>query len=1239
MDLRFPAELPISTHRGEIEEALRAHPVVIVCGDTGSGKTTQLPKMALELGRGARARIGCTQPRRLAAVTVARRVAEEFGEEVGATIGYQHRFDRRLSRQTRVKFMTDGVLLAETRRDPLLRAYDTLILDEAHERSLNIDFLLGIVKRILPRRPDLKVVVSSATLDADLFSRFFGGAPVVSVPGRLFPIEIRYQPPSDAEDADLPRDVARAVDSLPDGGDVLVFLPGERDIRDCADALAARDGAEDDVIPLLASLPAAQQQRAFRLSSRRRVILATNVAETSLTIPGIRFVVDSGLARISRYVQRTQVQRLQIEPVSQASANQRAGRCGRLGPGVCLRLYSEEDFLRRERYTAPEILRSSLAGVILTMLDLGLGDIADFPFISPPDSAGIRAGIRELLELGAISVAENGTPSLTPVGRQLAALPVEPRIGRMILAGGHESALPRVIPVAAFLACEDPRRRPIDEKEKADQAHARFKTPNSDFAAILKLWQWWEAETRGLSQNKTRRLCAASYLSYTKMREWQDLAARLADLAKSLGLAVDRDGGGDDGFHRALLAGLLGRIGLLDTESRDYRGAHGLRFLPFPGSALFKHPPPWIMAGELVDTSRLYARPCAALDPAWIEPVAGPLCRHSYHSPEWDAEHGFVRATEQVTLYGLVVVHGRRCDYSRIDPAASRDVFIRRGLVDAAIPNPPPDVRRNNAVIAEIRRRADKRRRPDWFDEDALAAFFDGALPDGLCSAPALRRWLARATPAERAAFRLRPEDWLPADDGASGDFPDAVTIGNARFALSYSHSLDDEKDGITCTARASQAAALRKWRADWLVPGAIREKLAWMVSCLPSAQRRILSPVDDVVARLMTYLRPGEEPLCEALSKVFAREWGLRVPPTAWDGIHMPPHFLVRFRVIDDRTRRTLAAGRDLEEVLAKAGVAAGPAPGSPADDSPPRHVAWDFGDLPSETVGGEAGWQLRHYPALHDEGDAVTIRLYADSEEARAAHAAGVARLYVLSLGPRACAGVRFRTWPVQAAWFLKQMGYAQDRMADDLLFAAATEAFVRDRPEIRTHAAFDARAAEGGERLGEARAALLGLVFDTVTAAAALRGDLELDSRIPRETADAVGRQLDWLVFPGFLRAIPLARLRHYPRYLEAVQIRLERARLNPAADARREEEAAAFWSRYRKLVESPEELRFANRRALVDYRWMVEEFRVSLFAQELKTPEPVSAKRLEAKWTEAAYLVPKRRSPASPSPGRM
>ena len=1220
MNLHYPDELPICAHRGEILAALRAHPVVVVCGDTGSGKTTQLPKMALELGLAAKGRrIACTQPRRLAAVTMAERVANELQTPVGGLVGYQHRFSRNVSKDTRIKFMTDGVLLAETRADPLLRAYDCIIIDEAHERSLNIDFLLGILKRVLARRRDLKVVVSSATLDTSRFAAFFDGAPVVSVPGRLFPIEVRYRPPEDGEELDLPRDIAAAVAELPPSEDILVFLPGERDIRETADHLARVRHGEDDIIPLLASLPAGEQQRAFRLSARRRIILATNVAETSVTIPGIRAVVDTGLARISRYIHRTQVQRLQIEPVSQASARQRAGRCGRIGPGTCIRLYSEEDFNARDAYTPPEILRSSLAGVILTMLDLRLGDIERFPFIDPPKLPMVREGLRELLELGAICHAPEGGPALTDIGRKLAQIPVEPRLARMLLAASENAVLPTALPVVAALACDDPRRRPIDAKQQADQQHAKFRVPGSDFLGIRKLWDWWETETRDLSQAKARKLATSNFLSYPKMREWRDLAHQLETLAKRLKLSFSESNGRKDeetsaALHRSLLAGLLGRIGKFDEEAHDYRGAHGLRFVVHPSSALKKATPPWIFAGELVDTARLFARTAATLDPTWIEPVAGDLCKRHYHSPEWDPQSGFVRATEQVTLYGLVIVPARRRDLTRLNPALAREIFIRRGLVDGEFPRPPPPVRENNALLDALRRRAEKTRRPELFDAARLEAHFDQVVPADVASADALRKWLARATPAQLGAFRLKKSDWWPAEDVAATDFPDTIRIGDVKMALVYRNAPGEEDDGITCTVRASRAHALRLWRADWLVPGLLPEKLTCLLSALPSSFRRVISPISDTVAGLLAHLKPGSEPLLDAVRRTIYEQWGFRIPADAWDAI--PNHLRVRYRIVDDSTGRVLAVSRNLDEIFA-ALTAAGGTRSCASASAPTPSTTWTFGTIPEKTTNGHAGWALEHFPALQDEGTGVSLRLFASAAAAAAAHTGGVARLFLLALGPHARIPFRRNKLPFGAAVYLRDLNYDDDRIADDILAGAVREAFVRDQPPVRDAATFEQRLRERRTALNLAQDEIARIVAESAAAAAQIVETLESPaSRLLPETAESIQTQLAWLLFRGFPRVVPLAQLRHYARYLKGAAIRLERARTNPAGDRAKEERLAPYWQRYQSAVTDKSGKYDAA--ILADYRWMVEEYRVSLFAQELHTPQPVSPKRLDALW---------------------
>ena len=1240
IELNYQKGLPICEHREEILALLKKNDVVIVCGDTGSGKTTQLPKMAMELGRGKNGRrIACTQPRRLAAVTVAERVAEELKSPVGGIIGYQHRFARRMSEETRVKFMTDGVLLAETRSDPLLRAYDTIIVDEAHERSLNVDFLLGILKRILEKRRDLKVIVSSATLDTERFSQFFGGAPTLSIPGRLFPIEIQYREPPDGEEADLPREISAAIRTLPPRDDVLVFLPGERDIRETADYLQrSQFHRDDETIPLLASLPAAEQQRAFRPSQKRRVILATNVAETSVTIPGIRAVVDSGLARISRYVHRTQVQRLQIEPVSQASARQRAGRCGRLGPGTCIRLYSEKDFESREAYTPPEVLRSSLAGVILTMLDLRLGNIENFPFIDPPRPTMIREGLRELLELGAIRHDADHDIALTATGRKLARIPVEPRLARMLLAASQFATLPSALPIVAAMSCDDPRRRPVDEKEKADQAHAQFRVPGSDFLGTLKLWKWWDEKSKELSQTQLRKLAPKTYLSYPKMREWRDLVRQLTDLSKRLGLDIESDNGGPDALHRALLTGLLARIGHLDPETNDYRGAHALRFALHPSSVLGKrrssarpprqsgnkalgqsgNSPEWIVAGELVDTSRLFARNAAEIDVRWIEPLAGDIAKHSYRSPEWDAENGFVRATEQVTLYGLVIVPARRRDYSRIDPALSRQMFLLHALAMGEFPHPPPLVRENAALIGEIKKRAERLRRPELFDANALVRHFDEAIPREIVSTRDLVKWLRVATDEEKSRFRLDKRQWLPKVGVSSAAFPDSIRIGGVKLALSYRHTPDDpERDGITCTVRKSDAAVLKLWSADWLVPGALPEKLAFLLGVLPSSLRRVVSPISDTVAIIAPLLSPGEKPLVDAVREVLKTHNGIAIPSAAWENVKYPPHLRVRYR-IKDEDGKILAETRDLDAALAAAGVGGRSASASsPHNDG--KHADWDFGTIAEKQTDSSAGWTLTHYPALSDEGDGVRIKLFKSADDAARAHEAGVVRLFFLRLTRHTRPSFATNRLPLSAGLYLGTIGYERSRIADDLLWAAIRKGAVEGLAPIRSKEDFETRLMERRGAIDAAKAELSALFSSILESAAGCAERLE--TAAPAEDIyDAVETQLAWLVFPGFLKAVPPERLKHYDRYLRGVRVRIDRARSNPSGDRTKESRVAPYWEQYREAILGTGP-KIANRDALAEYRWMVEEFRVSVFAPEVRAAIPVSEKRLDAKWAEA------------------
>jgi len=1244
--LSFPPELPISAHADALTALLREKQVVIVCGDTGSGKTTQLPKIALAAGRGRRGLVGCTQPRRLAALAMARRVAEELGGEVGGFVGCQHRFEKSVSKDTRVKFMTDGILLAETRSDPLFRAYDTLIIDEAHERSLNIDFLLGIIKRLLPKRPDLRVVISSATLDAEKFSAFFDNAPVVAIPGRLHPIELRWRPCEEDEE-DLPRRAADAVDELMQSGDgdMLVFLSGERDIRDTQEVLKGRNLPRTEIIPLLASLSAGEQQRAFRTGPNRRIILSTNVAETSLTLPGIRYVIDTGVARIKRYNPRTQVQRLQVEPISQASAKQRMGRCGRLGPGICIRLYGEDDFAKRDAHTAPEITRSALAAVILSLLDLRLGDIESFPFIDPPSGAMVREGYRALLELGAIEPAPRkpdagpaDVPSvrLTSVGRQLAHLPLEPHVARMILAAEREGNLRDTLTVVAALACDDPRNRPMAKQDEADIKHRPFLRGTSDFSGLLALWSWYDAETKGGSQTVARRLCKTHFLSYPRMRDWIDLRGQLEKMARGMELAVESAAGGEAALHRALLAGLLGRIGRRDPETGDYRGGRGVVFSLFPGSGLLKVKPKrlqpgerpprrmpedlptsrdWIMAAELVETSRLFARTVACIDPDWIEPIARHLCKYHHHSPWWDADLGFARVRERVTLNGLVLAENRVRDYTRINPAEARALFIREGLVQGLLAKPPVFLKPNLDRTAALREIEEKtRRHGELLDEERLYAHYDAALPPTIACLRDLVDWFNRAAPDARERLLLTDADF-PVPDAESHDFPDQVVLGGKTFPLAYRHAPGEEDDGVTCTVPADRLRLLAGWRHDWLVPGLIDDKLRGMLDVLPTKLRRLLIPTVDTLAACRPRLKPTE-PLAVAFARAIEATRSVRIDPNEfWNEDNLPDHLRMRFRVLDPAGKE-LGKGRNLDLLVRL--FASAPQPASPAA-APAKGTSWIFGTLPEQIETGHAGWAIVRYPALVDETDGVAVRDFADAGEASQHHVKGLCSLFAFALGKSWKSATHAPSLSKPVLAFLKSAEIDPESLGKEIAGLTLRDLFIEEQPPIRDAATFDQRLkACGGlaqQRLTEWTRLIVAILHET----AQLEQTVEKTTGVLPRTIDDLLDQLAWLVFPGFIATVPTATLRLYPRYLEAARLRLERARGNPGGDIRKLDELAPHWQRYRQLAECAPKPRH-NPVKLADYRWLVEAYRISLFAQELRSPIPVSAKRLDTLWQE-------------------
>ena len=1218
----YPAALPISQKKDEILAALRDHQVVVVAGETGSGKTTQLPKICLELGRGVRGMIGHTQPRRLAARTVAERIAKELRTPLGGAVGYQVRFTDQVGDGTLVKLMTDGILLAEIQRDRQLRAYDTLIVDEAHERNLNVDFILGYLKRLLPRRPDLKVIVTSATIDPERFSRHFGDAPVIEVSGRTYPVEVRYRPiVQDAGDSDRDQTqaVCDAVDELcAEGpGDVLVFLSGEREIRDTADALRRQVRPGTEILPLYARLSAAEQHRVFKTHAGRRVVLATNVAETSLTVPGIKYVVDPGTARISRYSHRTKVQRLPIEPVSQASADQRKGRCGRVSAGICIRLYSEEDFASRPEFTEPEILRTNLASVILQMTAVGLGDMAAFPFVDAPDRRDVKAGVQLLEELGALEASGHAARRrLTPLGRKLAQLPLDPRLARMVVEADRNACVREVMVIAAALSIQDPRERPTDRQEAADQQHRRFADPGSDFLAYLNLWQYLRERQKALSSSQFRKLCRTEFLNYLRIREWQDIYGQLRQTVKPLGITLNRDPAGPQAVHLSLLAGLLSHVGLKDPEKQEYLGARGARFAVFPGSALFKKPPRWVMAAELVETSRLWGRIAARIEPEWIEPLAGHLVKRSYSEPHWEQPAGAVMALEKVTLYGLPIVASRRVNYGRIDPPLSRELFIRHALVQGEWETHHQFFHANRRLLEEVSDlEARARRRDILVDDQALFDFYDRRLPAEIVSTRHFDAWWKR-TRASRPGL-LSFEKSMLIKQGAGGvserDYPDVWRQGRLELPLTYQFEPGSDADGVTVHVPLALLNQVRAEGFDWQVPGLRQELATELIRSLPKPIRRNFAPAPDHARAALERVTPLEGPLVEALGLQLRRLTGVEVPADAWRPDLVPDHLRVTFRVSDGQ--RVLAEDKDLEGLKLRLTGRLRAAISAAAGGIERRGLrSWDIGTLPRTVEVERGGAVVQGYPALVDEGDSVSVRTLETEAAQQRAMWQGTRRLLVLG-SPSPTRFVLGRLGN-QAKLTLRDYphGTAVD-LFDDCIACAADA--------LMAEAGGPAWDAEGFAKLHDkVRGELADTVLEVVTKVErileAARGvELRLGERRANPTLapalDDARAQLDGLVYRGFVTATGSRRLADVLRYVRGIQHRLDRLASHPARDA--------------ELLASVEDIQDAYQRrldrlppgrppgeTLREIRWMIEELRISYFAQPLGTPYPVSEKRL-------------------------
>ncbi|KWF08830.1 ATP-dependent RNA helicase HrpA [Burkholderia ubonensis] len=1300
--ITYPESLPVSGKRDEIARAIAGHQVVIVCGETGSGKTTQLPKICLELGRGLGAGgtglIGHTQPRRLAASSTGRRIAEELGTPFGEVVGYKVRFTDNLAPGASVKLMTDGILLAETQTDPLLKAYDTLIIDEAHERSLNIDFLLGYLKQILPKRPDLKLIVTSATIDADRFARHFGSderpAPVIEVSGRLYPVEMRYRPVAEDRPAvkhaegtasrdrvktareaerDLMDAIVDAVDELcrEGSGDVLVFLPGEREIREAAEALRKHHPPHTEILPLFARLSAAEQDKVFKPSNARRIVLATNVAETSLTVPGIRYVVDTGLARVKRYSYRNKVEQLQVESISQAAANQRAGRCGRVADGICIRLYEETDYQARPRFTDPEILRSSLASVILRMKSLHLTAIEMFPFLEPPPGRAIADGYQLLNELGAV----DDDNALTPLGRELARLPLDPRVGRMILGARDQQALREVLIIASALSVQDPRDRPIDAQEQADQAHRRFADERSEFLQWLKIWAWFEeAVAHKKSNRQLIDACRQNFLSHLRLREWRDVHSQLLTVVREHGWRLNDAEATYEQIHLALMTGLLGNLGLKADDEPHYLGARGIKFFLWPGSALAKKAGRWVMAAELVETSRLYARCLAKIEPEWIEKVGAHLLKKALSEPHWEKRPAQVSAFERATLYGLPVYHRRRVAFGRQDPARARELFIRGALVEGEFDTKLAFFAHNRKLLADIEQLEHKSRRQDVLvDDELIYAFYDQALPEGIHTGAAFERWYR-----DEVKKGGQPEDklrllYLSRDDlmrheaaGVTTElFPKRATMAGVEMALTYHFEPGAPRDGVTLSVPLYALNQVDARRCEWLVPGMLKEKVQLLLKSLPQKLRRHCVPLPEFAAGFVERMgreRFGAGGLVEALIADVRAQTQVMMKTGDFKLETLPAHLFMNFKVIDEHGRQ-LAMGRNLAQLRSELGAQAqqqfqkiaaaatitaggdadaapsaapsagagaaqgGKSGGKSGKGAPPQTAApaqagatalyenlttWNFGKLPELLEIRRRGQTLFGYPALVDRGAHCDVEVFDSPEEAARIHRAGLRRLFALQLKEP----IKYleKNLPGLREMAMQYMSLGtQDELRDQLIDTALDRACLQD-PLPVDDASFHARRDEGRSRLNLLAQEIARLVGQILAEYAGLAKKLAQAKPFAQAHTD-LQQQLAALVGKRFVIDTPYVQLAHFPRYLKGIALRIDKLKADPARDAKQFGDLQPLVQQYQRAVSQRGGVADAR---LAEFRWLLEELRISLFAQELRTPMPVSVKRLHKVW---------------------
>ena len=1240
--LACPDVLPLAARRDDLMAAIRDHQVVIVAGETGSGKSTQLPKLCLDLGRGVAGLVGHTQPRRVAARTIAERVAEELGTELGTTVGYTVRFTDTVGEQTLVKVMTDGILLAEIQRDRMLRRYDTLIIDEAHERSLNIDFLLGYLAQLLPLRPDLKLIVTSATIDTQRFSAHFAGpdgrpAPIIEVSGRTFPVDVRYRPFGELDDdRDQVQAIVDAVDelSVEGDGDVLVFLSGEREIHDTADALrrhfteASRvtRGAAAEVLPLYARLSAVEQHRIWQPHRGRRVVLSTNVAETSLTVPGVRYVIDAGSARISRYSHRLKVQRLPIEAVSQASANQRAGRCGRVAPGVCIRLYEEAGFADRPEFTEPEILRTNLASVILQLTALGLGDVSAFPFLDPPDPRSVRDGYALLEELGAIESAgshqREGQRRLTPLGKRLARLPIDPRLGRMVLEAERHGCVRELMIITAVLSIQDPRERPTEHRAAADEMHRRFEVPGSDFLSLVKLWDYLRERQQALGSSQFRKLCRSEYLNYLRVREWQDLFSQLRQVAGQIGIRQGSEAGHPDRVHQALLSGLLSHLGMRDGTTREYRGAHGSKFAIGHGSALAKALPKWLIASELVETNRLWGRVVASVQPEWAEELGKHLAKYSYGEPSWDARRGAAVCSERVSLFGLPIVSNRTVGYDRVNRAAARELFIRCALVEGEWTRGAGSWQqkfweRNQRFLGDLKGWGERVRRPDLVDEEAVFAFYDQRVGPEVVSTRHFDRWWKNVRATQPDLLTMRLEDFVGGDglDDVLA-FPTVWPHGSMDLTVTYRFDPGAADDGATVHVALAALNQVEPVGFDWNVPGLRPDLVAALLKALPKEHRRELVPMAEVIDKVVGGLGTPDAwedgtSLAAALSAVVTEVTGVAVPPHAFNASLVPSHLRIGFS-IDDENGTPVATGKDivaLRKLLALR-LRAAVAREAPIEERT-GITTWDFGDLPEVVETTRAGVSVRGYPALLDDGASVSIRVFTTADLQAKVMRAGVRRLLLLTVPVGKRAIERDLTNASKLA--VARSSTTLEALAADCVTAATDHVIAQHGGPTFAASGFDALVKAAREELPDAAATALRAAAEILAAAA------EVEARLDPLVAPAVAtsaldarEQLDRLVRPGFVTATGVGRLADVVRYVRAIEHRLGKVPEDPHRDKARLRDVLALESRYVTLLRRMDRADITT--DVIDVGWLLEELRVSVFAQQLGTARAVSMQKV-------------------------